>query len=261
MLVRRSVLALSLALLAAPVLAQGQPPVVFAAASLKTALDEVATLWAKETGLPAPRLAYAGSNALARQIEQGAPADLILAADLDWMDWLAAKNLIRPETRLNLLGNRLALIAPADSKAEITLQPGASLTPLLAGGRLAVANIESVPAGKYAKAAFEKLGLWADVKDRLAQAENVRAALLLVARGEAPLGVVYITDAAADPKVRIIATFPEASHPPVLYPAAIVRDSKNPLGSRFLAFLQGPAARAVFERHGFTLPPSPRQGS
>jgi molybdate transport system substrate-binding protein len=262
MLARRSLLALSIAgLLAMPAGAQTQPPVIFAAASLKTALDEVASLWVKETGLPALRIAYAGSNALARQIEQGAPADLFLSADLDWMDVLAAKNLIRPETRLNLLGNRIALVVPAESKVEFRFQPGASLAPLLAGGRLSTANVESVPAGKYAKAAFEKLGLWGSVKDHLAQAENVRAALLLVARGEAPLGVVYTTDAAADPKVRILATFPEDSHPPILYPAAIVAESKNPLAARFLEFLRGAGARAVFERNGFMLPTSPRQGS
>jgi molybdate transport system substrate-binding protein len=262
MLARRSFLALSIVgLLAMPGSAQMQPPVIFAAASLKTALDEAASLWVKETGLPAPRIAYAGSNALARQIEQGAPADLFLSADLDWMDVLAAKNLIRPETRLNLLANRIALVAPAESKAEFRFQPGASLVPLLAGGRLAVANVESVPAGKYARAGFEKLGLWSEVKDRLAQAENVRAALLLVARGEAPLGVVYTTDAAADPKVRILSTFPEESHPPILYPAAIVAESKNPLAPRFLEFLRSTGARTIFERQGFTLPPSPRQGS
>ncbi|PPD14689.1 MAG: molybdate ABC transporter substrate-binding protein [Methylobacterium sp.] len=264
MVTRRSALALSLAAFAGfafPAGAQSPGPVIFAAASLKTALDEIATLWTRETGQPAPRLSYAGSNALARQIEQGAPADLFLSADLDWMDALAAKALIRPETRVNLLANRIAIVAPADSKAALTLQSGADLAGALAGGRLATANVDSVPAGKYAKAAFEKLGLWAGVKDRLAQAENVRAALLLVARGEAPLGVVYTTDAAAEPKVRIVATFPEDSHPPILYPVALLKDSTHPLAPRFLDFLKGPAARAVFERNGFSLPASPRQGS
>ncbi len=261
---RRSVLALALAAstgFALPAAARSSGPVVFAAASLKTALDEIAGLWSRETGLPAPRLAYAGSNALARQIEQGAPADLFLSADLDWMDALAAKNLLRPETRSNRLANRLALVAPVESKATITLQPGADLAALLADGRLATANVDSVPAGKYAKAAFEKLGLWVSVKDRLAQAENVRAALLLVARGEAPLGVTYATDAAAEPKARIIALFPEESHPPIVYPIAMLRDSAHPQALRLLEFLKGGSARTIFERHGFTLPTPPRQGS
>ena len=261
---RRSVLALALAAstgFALPAAARSSGPVVFAAASLKTALDEIATLWMRETGLPAPRLSHAGSNALARQIEQGAPADLFLSADLDWMDALAAKSLLRPETRSNLLANRLALVAPLESKATITLQPGADLAALLADGRLATANVDSVPAGKYAKTAFEKLGLWAGLKDRLAQAENVRAALLLVARGEAPLGVTYATDAAAEPKVRIIALFPEESHPPILYPIAMLKDSAHPQALRLLEFLKGGSARTIFERHGFTLPTPPRQGS
>ncbi|MFN7321848.1 MAG: molybdate ABC transporter substrate-binding protein [Methylobacterium sp.] len=261
---RRSVLALALAAstgFALPAAARSSGPVVFAAASLKTALDEIAGLWSRETGLPAPRLAYAGSNALARQIEQGAPADLFLSADLDWMDALAAKNLLRPETRSNLLANRLALVAPVESKATITLQPGADLAVLLADGRLATANVDSVPAGKYAKAAFEKLGLWVSVKDRLAQTENVRAALLLVARGEAPLGVTYATDAAAEPRVRIITLFPEESHPPIVYPIAMLRDSAHPQALRLLEFLKGGSARAIFERHGFTLPAPHRQGS
>ncbi|MCA3634051.1 MAG: molybdate ABC transporter substrate-binding protein [Methylobacterium sp.] len=261
---RRSVLALALAASTGfplPAAARSSGPVVFAAASLKTALDEIATLWMRETGLPAPRLAYAGSNALARQIEQGAPADLFLSADLDWMDALAAKNLLRPETRSNLLANRLALVAPVESKATITLQPGADLAVLLADGRLATANVDSVPAGKYAKAAFEKLGLWVSVKDRLAQTENVRAALLLVARGEASLGVTYATDAAAEPKARIIALFPEESHPPIVYPIAMLRDSAHPQALRLLEFLKGGSARAIFERHGFTLPAPHRQGS
>lgn len=264
MFTRRSALALSLAVLAGfalPAGAQSQGPVIFAAASLKTALDEITTLWTRETGQPAPRIAYAGSNALARQIEQGAPADLFLSADLDWMEALVAKALIRPETRVNLLANRIAIVAPADSRTALTLQPGADLAGVLAGGRLAMANVDSVPAGKYAKAAFEKLGLWGSVKDRLAQAENVRAALLLVARGEAPLGVVYTTDAAAEPRVRIVATFPEDSHPPIFYPVAMLKDSAHPLAPRFLDFLRGAAARIVFERNGFSLPASPRQGS
>ncbi len=260
MLVRRSVLALSLALLATPAFAQGQPPVIFAAASLKTALDEVATLWAKETGLPAPRLAYAGSNALARQIEQGAPADLFLSADLDWMDALAAKNLIRPETRLNLLGNRLALIAPADSKAAITLQPGASLAP--PRGRAARDREYRQRARREIRQSRfrEARPLGGGEGSPRASRECARRLAAGGARRSAS-GRRLHHRCRRRPKVRVIATFPEASHPPILYPAAIVRDSKNPLGPRFLEFLRGPGARAVFERHGFTLPPSPRQGS
>ena len=233
---------------------------VFAAASLKNALDEVQKHWVAQKGGRVV-IAYAASSALARQIEKGAPADIFFSADLDWMDALAAKNLLRPETRSNLLANRLALVAPVESKATITLQPGADLAALLADGRLATANVDSVPAGKYAKAAFEKLGLWVSVKDRLAQAENVRAALLLVARGEAPLGVTYATDAAAEPKARIIALFPEESHPPIVYPIAMLRDSAHPQALRLLEFLKGGSARTIFERHGFTLPTPPRQGS
>jgi molybdate transport system substrate-binding protein len=262
MLNRRTLLA-SLAAMGHPAFAATPQngPVIFAAASLKTALDEIATLWAKETGLPAPRIAYAGSNVLARQIEQGAPADLFLSADLDWMDALEAKNLLRPGSRANLISNRLVLIAPAQSKAEITLAPGADLAGLLAGGRLAVGQVEAVPAGKYAKAALIRLGLWASVKDRLAQSENVRAALLLVARGEAPLGIAYATDAAAEPSLRVLATFPEASHPPILYPAALLGDSRHPEAARFLAFLHGADATALFLRHGFIRPEPRRRGS
>nr|WP_156640511.1 molybdate ABC transporter substrate-binding protein [Bosea sp. PAMC 26642] len=233
--------------------AQTRDLVIFAAASLKNALDETAAAWARETGKPAPKISYAASNVLARQLEQGAPADLFLSADLDWMNYVAGKGLIRPETRVTLLANRIALIAPSDSAAAVTLAPGVDLTSALGDGRLAMGNVDSVPAGKYGKAALEKLGGWDKIKDKVAQADNVRAALLLVSRGEAPLGIVYTTDAAADPKVKIVATFPEDSHPPILYPVAVTKDSTHPDAAGFLTYLRGPGPRGVFERQGFTV--------
>ena len=229
-----------------------EAPTVFAAASLKNALDEIAGTYAKE-GKPAPRISYAASNTLAKQIEQGAPADLFFSADLDWMDYLAKKDLIRPDTRVSLLANSIVLIAPKDSKAEVTMGPGLDLASALGTGRLAMGNVEAVPAGKYGKAALEKLGGWAGVKDRIAQAESVRAALLLVSRGEAPLGIVYATDAAADANVRIVATFPADSHPAIVYPVAITKDSRNPDAAALLTYLRGPAAKAAFEKQGFTV--------
>jgi molybdate transport system substrate-binding protein len=227
--------------------------VVFAAASLKNALDEIAAAWSKDTGKPTPKISYAASSALAKQIEQGAPADLFLSADLDWMDYVTGKNLIKPPSRFNLLGNKIVLIAPADSRTATLAINGGELAKALAGGRLSMANVDSVPVGKYGKAALQKLGAWNDVKDHLAQAENVRAALLLVARGEAPLGIVYSTDAAAEPKVRIVATFPEDSHPPIIYPAALTKDSSSSDAKTFLDFLRSAKARGSFEKQGFTV--------
>jgi molybdate transport system substrate-binding protein len=251
---RRRWLGLALALPFLPGVARAQNAVVvFAAASLKNALDEIAAAWSKETGKPVPKISYAASSALAKQIEQGAPADLFLSADLDWMDYVAGKTLIKSESRLNLLGNKIVLIAPKDSKTATVAISGADLAKALAGGRLSLANVDAVPAGKYGKAALEKLGAWQEVKDHVAQAENVRAALLLVARGEAPLGIVYGTDAAAEPTVRIVATFPDDSHPPIVYPAALTRDSKNPDAKAFLDFLRSPKARTSFEKQGFTV--------
>jgi molybdate transport system substrate-binding protein len=233
--------------------AQNKDLVVFAAASLKTALDEIAANWAKDTGKPAPKISYAASNALARQIESGAPADLFLSADLDWMDYAAGKHLIRAETRVSLLANRIVLIAPKESPGTIELKPGVDLAAMLGSGRLAMGHVEAVPAGKYGKAALEKLGAWDKVKDRVAQADNVRAALLLVSRGEAPLGIVYATDAAADPQVRIVGTFPESSHPPIVYPVAVTRDSAHPDAQAFLGYLRGTGAKSAFEKQGFTV--------
>ena len=229
--------------------AQGGPT-VFAAASLKNALDEVAASWAA-AGKPTVRISYAASNTLAKQIEQGAPADLFVSADLDWMDYAAGKGLIRPDTRVSLLANSMVVIARRDSAATLTMGPGLNLAALLGSGRLAMGNVEAVPAGRYGKAALEKLGAWEGVKNKVAQAENIRAALVLVSRGEAPLGIVYATDAAADPNVKALATFPADSHPPIIYPVALTKDSTHPDAAAFLAYLRGPAARSAFEKQGF----------
>ncbi|MBI2741325.1 MAG: molybdate ABC transporter substrate-binding protein [Rhodospirillales bacterium] len=254
MLKRRSLLGLAVALSFLPGLAQAQNNVViFAAASLKNALDEIAATWSKDTGKSAPKISYAASSALAKQMEQGAPADMFISADLDWMDYVQGKNLIKNDTRFNLLGNKIVIIAPKDSKTATLAIKGDDLAKALAGGRLSMANVDSVPAGKYGKAALEKLGAWSAVKDSIAQAENVRAALLLVGRGEAPLGIVYSTDAAAEPNVKIVATFPEDSHPPIIYPAALTKDSTSGDAKAFLDFLRSAKARASFEKQGFTV--------
>ncbi|MFN3670909.1 MAG: molybdate ABC transporter substrate-binding protein [Bosea sp. (in: a-proteobacteria)] len=253
--------AAALPLLATPALAQPTELVIFAAASLKNALDEAASVWTRETGKPAPRISYAASGSLARQIEQGAPADLFLSADLDWMDYLDGRGLIRKETRLSLLGNAIVLIAPKDSTASVDLSQAAALSAALGSGRLAMANVEAVPAGKYGKAALEKLGGWDKVKDRVAQAENVRAALLLVARGEAPLGIVYATDASAEPGVKVLARFPAGSHPPIIYPAAVVKSSNNADALPFLRLLSSAKARSAFTAQGFTMLVEPANAS
>jgi molybdate transport system substrate-binding protein len=242
-----------------PAKAQSSDVVVFAAASLKNALDEINAAWTKETGRKAV-ISYASSPALAKQIEQSAPADLFISADLDWMDYVAERKLIKAETRGNLLGNRLVLVGSKGS-APLAVKAGFDLSGALKGGKLAVANVDSVPAGKYGKAAMEKLGVWESVKDKLAQSENVRAALLLVSRGEAPLGIVYKTDAAADPNVSIVGEFPEETHPPIVYPAAITARSTHGDASAFLAFMRSPAAKALFEKQGFTVLPAERPRS
>jgi molybdate transport system substrate-binding protein len=225
--------------------------IVFAAASLKNALDAINAQWQKETGKSA-RISYAASSALARQMEQGAPAQMLISADLDWMDYVEKKGLIRPDTRSNLLGNRIVLIAPKDKAAPIAIKPGFDLAKVLGDGRLAMANVASVPAGKYGKAALEKLGAWTSVSGRLAQAENVRAALLLVSRGEAPAGIVYQTDAASDPGVAIVGTFPEDTHPPIIYPIALTAGA-GPDAAAFLAYIRSGKAKPLFEAQGFTV--------
>jgi molybdate transport system substrate-binding protein len=231
---------------------QGGDVVVFAAASLKNALDAINAQWQKETGRKAV-ISYAASSALAKQIEQGAPAQVFISADLAWMDYVAQKNLIKPDTRSNLLGNRIVLIAPKDKAQPIEIKPGFDLAKVLGEGRLAMANVDAVPAGKYGKAALEKLGVWGSVSAKVAQAENVRAALLLVSRGEAPAGIVYQTDAAADASVAIIGTFPEDTHPPIIYPIALTANATNPDAAAFLAYIKSVKAKPLFEAQGFTV--------
>ncbi len=241
----------------APAAAQtGAGPVVFAAASLKNALDDAAGRWGAD-GHAAPKLSFAASNVLEKQIEQGAPADIFFSADTDWMDAAQKAGAIRDGTRVDLLGNDIVLVAPKDSTATVDVRQGFDLDHALNGGRLAMGNVDAVPAGKYGKAALQKLGAWDGVKDHVAQAESVRAALAFVARGEAPLGVVYATDAAAEPKVKVVGTFPADSHPPIVYPVAVTADAKSPDAAAFLGFLRGPAAAEIFRTQGFTLLQAP----
>ncbi len=234
--------------------AGGEPLLVFAAASLKDAMDE-ATATHAETGGPQMEVSYAASSALARQIEQGAPADVFVSADLAWMDWLGERGLIDAGSRRDLLGNDLVLVAPAQGEVPpLDLAAGAdALLARLGDGHLAMALVESVPAGKYGREAFELLGMWDALALRVAEADNVRAALMLVARGEAPLGVVYGSDAQAEPRVRVVATFPADSHAPIVYPAARVAASRHERAAGFVDWLASPEAGAIFRRHGFTL--------
>ncbi len=226
--------------------------VVFAAASLKEALDDAVRVYGNQSG-DAVKISYAASSTLAKQIESAAPADIFISADLDWMDYLQPHNLIQPPTRKNLLGNRLVIVASAKTDLKLDIKPSFDLAGALKGGHLAMADPDSVPAGKYGKTALEKLGVWSSVRAAVAPAENVRAALLFVSRGEAPLGIVYATDAAADPRVKIAGVFPEDTHPPIIYPAALTADSKNPSAGRLLEFLTSPAVRPIFEKRGFTV--------
>ncbi|WP_216646450.1 MULTISPECIES: molybdate ABC transporter substrate-binding protein [unclassified Roseivivax] len=230
---------------------------VFAAASTRDALAEAAAGFEAASG-HSVRIAPAGSSLLARQIDRGAPADLFLSANPGWMDWLEARGHVQAETRVTLLANRLVLIAPAygGGDGQVALTDAALLDRLGAEGRLAMALSDAVPAGLYAKAAFETLGLWDALAPRRVEADNVRAALALVALGEAPLGVVYASDAAAEPRVRIVAEIPESAHPEIRYPAALLQEARAPeAAAAFLEWLQGPEARAIFEAHGFAAPP------
>ncbi|WP_027133381.1 molybdate ABC transporter substrate-binding protein [Geminicoccus roseus] len=232
----------------------GETITVFAAASLKNALDEAMAAFTTRTGTDVVA-SYAASSALAKQIEAGAPADLFISADLSWMDYLDGQGLIDPASRIDLLGNALVLIAPAGApRRELQIGPGMDLAAALGQGRLAVGQVDSVPAGRYAKAALQSLEAWPAAQPRLAQADNVRAALALVARGEAPLGIVYASDAASTDEVEIVGTFPPASHPPIIYPAALVAaEDARPEAAAFLAFLQGAEAAAAFRKAGFTV--------
>lgn len=243
---RPGVIALLAALWLSP--ASAQQLLVFAAASLKNALDDVASMSPSK-----PVISYGASSALAKQIESGAPAQVFISADLEWMDYLEERKLLRAGSRRNLLGNKLVLIAPAASATKAQIAPGFPLAQLLGNGRLATADPVHVPAGKYTKTALEKLGVWDSVSGKLAPAETVRAALALVARGEAPLGAVYSTDAAAEPKVRVVAQFPDGLHAPIVYPAALASSAPaSGAAADFVALLVSPAARNVFEKHGFT---------
>lgn len=236
---------------ASPVSAQSRADVtIYAAASLRDALDELAREYERQ-GRGKAAISYAGSPMLARQIEKGAPADLFISADTDWMDYMAVRGLIRIETRVNLLSNRLVLIAPAESRVQLTISRGFPLAALLGDRRLAMADPDSVPAGKYGRAALEGLGIWNEVASKVARAENVRAALALVARAETPFGIVYRTDALAEPRVRIVGEFAGSLHPEIVYPAAIVASSRSKIAYQYLRYLRSHAALAVWQRHGF----------
>jgi molybdate transport system substrate-binding protein len=225
---------------------------IFAAASLKEALDEQARQFEAETGNKVI-VSYGASSALAKQIEAGAPADVFVSADLDWMDYLDRRHLLAPRTRIDLLRNTLVLIAPASSRMRLKLGPNFGLAAALGQDKLAMANPDSVPAGKYGRAALEKLGVWASVERQVARAENVRAALMLVSRGEAPLGIVYSTDALSDKRVRIVGVFPPDSYPPVVYPAALIGTGKSAAARALLDHLHSVQARSVWEKYGFGL--------
>jgi molybdate transport system substrate-binding protein len=241
----------ALAAFAHPAAAQDKM-IVFAAASMKDALDEVNAAYKEAKGVEVVT-SYAGSGALIKQIEQGAPAEVFISADLESMDYGSQKKVIQDNTRVNLLGNRLVLIAAADSKLNnITIDANTDIAKLAGDGRIATGDVKAVPVGRYAQAALEKLGQWKAVEPKLAQVENVRLALSLVARGEAPLGIVYETDAKVEPKVKVIGAFPADSHPPIIYPVALTTAAK-PSAAAYLEFLQSPAARAVFEKRGFTV--------
>lgn len=235
--------------------AMAQDVLVMAAASTRNAVERLAVQFKVKTGMTVTA-SFAASSALAKQIENGAPADLFISADLDWMDYLQKKGLIKLDSRVNLLGNDLVVIAPKGSTAKPDLTAGGNLARQIGDGRLATGDPSNVPVGKYAKAALERLGQWAAVEPKLARADNVRAALALVSRGEAPLGIVYGTDAAVDPGVTVVGVFPADSYPPILYPAAIIATSKNGSATAFLDYLKSPEGLAVFKEFGFV--PAPK---
>jgi len=223
---------------------------VFAASSLTDSMKAIAGAYEKKTGTKVA-LSFGGSNTLAQQIDQGAPADVFMSADTDWMDFLARNSRIDPATRRNLLGNRLVLVGGADSK-PLTIAPNFDLSGAIGSGKLALADPNSVPAGKYGKAALTALGVWDSVAAKIAPAENVRVALEYVSRGEAPYGIVYETDAKVAPAVHIVAAFPENTHPPIVYPVALTKTA-SPAAKDFLTYLSGPDSKAIFEKAGFSL--------
>ncbi|AJE47359.1 molybdate ABC transporter substrate-binding protein [Celeribacter indicus] len=244
-------LGLSLAC-AAPSTAAAEEITVFAAASLTNALTEIEQAFEAESGHDLA-ISFAGSSALARQIQQGAPADIFISANAEWMDTLEEEGLLEPDTRFDLLNNSIVLVAHGAEAAPVEIGPDLDLVGLLDGGRLAMALVDAVPAGIYGKASLESLGLWSGVEDQVAQSDNVRTALTLVSTGEAPYGIVYATDAVADDNVTVVGTFPADSHPPIVYPAADLATRDIPAESEFLDYLRGPDARAAFEGQGFVV--------
>jgi molybdate transport system substrate-binding protein len=256
MLLRRTVCAGLLCALLSPALAAPAPHnangiTVLAAASLTDALSQIGRTYEAATGRHVA-LSFAGSMILAKQIEASSGADMFISADEESMDYVDAKGLIAKPTRMDLLGNALVLIAPAGSKTTLAIAPKFPIAAALMGGRLAVANVDTVPAGRYAKASLTALGVWDSVSGRLAQGEDVRATLAYVARGETQLGIVYGTDARAEPKVRVLGAFPDDTHPPILYPVALTKDAK-PEAASFLAYLKSEPARAGFAKYGFSI--------
>jgi molybdate transport system substrate-binding protein len=248
--------AVSLAAVPTSAAAQDKSLTIFAAASMKNALDEIDAAYTAKTGVKVV-VSYAASSALAKQIEQGAPADVFISADTDWMDYAIGKKTINEPSRVNLLGNSIVLIAPKDSRVDnVGIASGFDLAKLAGDGRIATGDVKSVPVGKYAKAALEKLGSWQAAEPKFAMAESVRAALTLVARGEAVLGIVYATDARVEPGVRIVGTFPADSHPAIVYPVAATTAAK-PEASDYLAFLRSTAAKNILEKYGFKFLVSP----
>jgi molybdate transport system substrate-binding protein len=226
-----------------------QELLVFGAASLTDVLQEISAAYTRETG-QSIKFSFASSSTLARQIEAGGRVDVFVSADLEWMDYLQARNLIDPSSRRNVVGNRLVLVAPKDSGIVVKLQPNVQLAAALQGGRLATGDPDNVPVGRYARSALTSLGVWNQIADRLVRADNVRSALAFVARGEAPLGIVYETDASVDKRVRVVDVFPADSHPPITYPAALTVEARDG-AKQFVDYLFGNSAQASFKKFGF----------
>jgi molybdate transport system substrate-binding protein len=247
----RTLMAFILGWLALPGVASAADATIYAAASLKDALSEIGDLYKVKSGKTV-EFSFAASSALARQIEAGAAADIFFSADTDWMDYLHERSLIGAASRKNLLSNRLVLIAPADSQISLAIARGFDISGALGDGRLSLADPDSVPAGKYARAALTSLGVWTGVAEKLVRAENVRAALTYVARGEAPLGIVYETDAKLEPAVKVIGVFPADSHPQIIYPIALTPNASAPAHD-FLSFVEGPTAAEIFRKFGFSV--------
>ena len=252
-LIAAAAMLLSFCLPAAAPAAELESVTVFAAASTTNAITDIGKMF-EQKGLGKIVPSYASSSTLAKQIENGAPANVFISADEPWMTYLEDRKLIEPGSRFDLLGNKLVLIAPADSSIKVEIGPKLDLAKLLGDGRLAMGDPDHVPAGKYGKAALEKLGVWAETESKVARTADVRAALTLVERGEAPLGIVYSTDAAITPKVKVVGLFPADTHPKIVYPAALIAGKATAAAKSFLQFLRTPESRAVFEKYGFALP-------